>query len=142
MEQNIFYYRFKPIGIDFSDEKEIKKHNRELTSFSCISDQLGKLQSAYDNATKERADIIINVLPEISGVNELQVFHNVRYKLFSHTVKRNCFSLCVTKFDNSDQLNLYFYDTEDFNEVKQIFEDFIEKKIIPDLSKWERKFIG
>ena len=142
MEQSKLYYRFKAIGIDCSDEKEIKKYNSELTSFDCLNDQFIKLKSAYENATKERADIVVNALPDLSGVSELQVYHNIKYKLFSHAVKSNCFSLCISKFNNSDQLSLFFYDTENFDEVKQIFEDFIVNNIIPDLSKWKMTFIG
>ena len=141
MEPHNFYYRFKAMAIDFSDEKDVKKYSQELTSFSCLNDQLNKLKSAYDNATKERADIIINVLPCVAGVTELQVFHNIRFKLFSHTVKVNCFSFCATKFDD-DKLYLHFYDTNDFNEVKRIFEGFIEKKSIPDLNNWDSTVIG
>ncbi|MDE6105242.1 MAG: hypothetical protein K2G38_06155 [Clostridia bacterium] len=142
MEQIKFYYRFKAIAVDFLDEKEIKKYSEELSSFSCLDGQFAKLKSAYENAEKERADIIVNAMPDISGVIELQVFHNIKYKLFSHTVKRNSFSLCVTQFDESNHVSLYFYDTLNFNEVKQIFENFISNKTIPDLSKWNKKFIG
>lgn len=140
--QHKFYYRFEAVGIDVSDEQEIKKYNSELTSFDCLNERLRILKTAFDYATKERADIILDVLPEISGVIELQVYHSIRYKLFSRTVKRNCFSLCITKYNDIGQMGLYFYDTTDFNEVKQILTDFIEKKAIPDLSNWKCTWIG
>lgn len=142
MEQIKLYYRFKAIAIDFLDEKEIKKYNAELLSFSCLDEQFDKLKFAYDNATKECADIKINALPDISGVIELEVYHRIKHKLFSHTIKSNCFSLCVTKFDEHNQLSLFFYETMNFKEVKKIFEDFIVSHKIPELSKWDIKFIG
>lgn len=142
MEQIKFYYRFKPVFIDFLSEKEIKKYNSELSSFGCLEEQLNILNYSYNNATKERADIIINPLPAISGVTELQVYHKIKFKLFSHDIKENCFCLCITKFNNENELSLFFRNTENFFEVTQIFEDFIENGTIPELHEWKVKFIG
>ncbi len=141
MGSHEFSYRFNAIGIDISDVNEVRKYNSVLSSVHCLDEQFDKLESSYKNATKERADIIINVLPDISGVAELSVYHKIDFKLFSRTVKRNCFSLCISKYNN-DTLSLYFYNTDNFVEVKQIFVDFIEHKTVPDLSDWECKFIG
>lgn len=142
MSLHKFFYRFKPIGIDFTDEREIRKYNSELTSFNCLEDQFTKLEYAYKNATKERADIVINVIPKLSGVIEISVFHKIKYKLFSRIVKSQCYSFCITQFDDSNQLSLFFHDTENFKEVKQIFQDFIENQAIPDLKNWKQQFIG
>jgi len=137
-----FFYRFKAIGIDFSDENEIRKYNSALSSIHCLDEQFNNLETSYINATKERADIVINVMPDISGVIELSVFHNIVFKLFSHTVKRNLFSLCLTKYNNNDTLELYFHDTDNIKEVKTIFKNFIENHSVPNLSDWKCKYIG
>lgn len=142
MAQYTFFYRFEPLGIDFSSAKEIKQYNSELTSFSCLENQLNKLKFAYDNATKERADIAIDVLPDLSGVAELQVYHKIKFKLFSHKLKLNCFSICISKYNTKNELSLFFYETENFDEVKQILKDFIENKTLPELSGWKTTFIG
>jgi len=125
-----YYYRFRGIGIDFTDEKEIKKYNSELLSFDDLADQFRRLRAAFENKGRERADIMINVLPEVSGVAELSVFHNIKRKLFSKEIKKQCFSLCITKY-NSDELGLYFYDTSDIGEVETIFEEFVKHQKLP-----------
>ncbi|MDE5602292.1 MAG: hypothetical protein K2J16_07340 [Clostridia bacterium] len=142
MSEHKLYYRFKPIGIDWSDEKEIKKHNLPLTSFECLSEQLFHLDSAYKNKTKDPADIIINAVPEIWGVVELHVCHQIGFKLLSRAVKTNCFSICISKIEFNEEMNMYYYDTEDFSEVRQILQDFIENKKIPDLRKWKCEFVA
>ena len=142
MSEHQLYYRFKSVGIDFFDKNDIKKYNLPLTSFDCLSEQLFNLESAYKNETKESAHIIINAIPEICGVAELSVCHIIKLKPFSRTVKKNCFSMCISKFEFNEELNLYFYHTEDFSEVRQILENFIENEKLPDLSKWKCQFIG
>lgn len=79
-----FFYRFHPISIDSSDENEVRKYGRELNSPDDITSQFQLLKSSFDQAKKERADII-NMLPPVSGTDELSVFHKIRFKLFSHT---------------------------------------------------------
>ena len=93
MADQKFFYRFEPIVIDFSDEREIRKYGRELHSFDDLSTQLKSLRSAFEQATKVRADIIVNMLPSVSGAVELTVFHKIRYKFFSHTLKKIVFPL-------------------------------------------------
>lgn len=85
-----FSYRFDAItGIDGyngyagPDETEIKKQNSELTSFNCLEEKFGQLESAYINATKKRECIRINVTPTISGIYELGVYHKIKRKFFS-----------------------------------------------------------
>ena len=132
------YYRFEPIGIDVADENEVKRYNEELTSFSALERQFALLETAFNDRLKERADIIINAVPSVNGVAEISVFHNIRYKLFSRTVKWHKLSLCVTYYDESGNSRLYFYDTKDIAEVRNIFEQFINKYQVPDFSVWEK----
>lgn len=134
-----YYYRLKPIAIDVSDVNEIKKYNRELGALSDISEQLERLKRAYDYAQKERADIIINAIPEVKGVVELSVFHLAKRRIFSKTVKQNCFSLCATKYESDGSMTLYFYDTANFDEVTAILSDYIEKQKSPAFDGWQRK---
>lgn len=136
------YYRFEPIGIDVSDEEEVKRYNEELTSFAVLERQFDLLKTAYNEQLKERADVIINALPVIDGVAELAVFHNIKFKLFSRTVKWQKFSLCVDWCDELGNWCLYFYDTQDFDEVVRIFDDFVTKRKIPDFSFWEKTKIS
>lgn len=138
MNTSKLYYRFESIGLDVTDEKEVKKYNEELTSFVVLERQFDLLKTAYDGQLKERADIMIDALPDVDGVAELAVFHNIKLKLFSRAVKWQKFSLCATYYDVADNSFLYFYDTQDFDEVKRIFEDFVTKRKIPDFSSWEK----
>ncbi len=142
MADQKFFYRFEPIVIDFSDEREIRKYGRELHSFDDLSTQLKSLRSAFEQATKVRADIIVNMLPSVSGAVELTVFHKIRYKFFSHTLKKNCFSIDLLKYNEADVLGMYFYETTDFSEVVRIFSDLIEKRTLPELQKWKYSRIG
>lgn len=136
------YYRFDAIGIDCFDEDDIKEHSRELISASCLNEQFDKLRAAYEQATCNRADVIINAVPEISGILEIAAYHKIAYKLFSRKVKSNCFCVCITHIDDCEKLRLYFLRTDDFYAVKKIFTDFIEFGKRPDLSAWKCKYIG
>lgn len=142
MDTPKLYYRFEPIEIDVADEKEVKKYNEELTSFAVLERRFDLLKTAYNEQLKERADIMINALPDVDGVAELAVFHNIKFKLFSRAVKWQKLSLCATFYDATDNSVLYFYDTQDFDEVKRIFEDFVTKRKIPDFSTWEKIVIA
>lgn len=140
MDTYNFYYRFEAFSIDEVNENEIKKYNSELISVECLKNQLSKLKLAYDNQTKDRADIIINVYPALTGVTELGVYHKIKYKLFSHKVTQQFYSIQISK-GNTKGLGVYFYNTNNFDEVKKILLDFIKDYKIPDLSNWEYKFI-
>ena len=142
MSEQGLYYRFEDNFVDFYNEKEVKKRNLPLTSFDCLSEQLYNLEAAYKDQTKESADIIINAIPEICGVAEIYVCHKIKFKLFSRAVKVNCFSMCISRIELNEELYLYEYDTEDFGEVRQVLEDFVKNKKLPDLSKWKRQYIA
>ncbi len=136
MDDVQFYYRLKPIAIDFTDQREVEKYNSVLLSMSCLDEQFDKLEVAYRDQTKERADIIVTVIPAIDGVMELSVYHQIRRRLFSREIKYNDFFLTIERLVG-DSTYLYWYDTEDIQEVKQMFADMIENKQIPDLTKWD-----
>lgn len=97
---------------------------------------------SYDNATNEHAPIILNAIPDVFGVVELSVQHFLKHKLFSKAVKRQYFGLCIDKYNLDETLELYFYETEKFEEVYNIIEAFVNNQIIPDLSSWKQKYIG
>lgn len=131
------YYRFKPIGIDYSSERDVKKYSQKLNSFADLSEQFQKMKVAFETKSNERADITINILPDISGVTELHVYHDIKRKLFSKEIKKQCFSLCMTRYEN-DTDALYEYETTNIEEVECIFYELITNLTIPDLSKFER----
>lgn len=142
MDKVKMYYRFEAIGIDVTDEREVRKYNEELTSFACLERQLNMLETAYNDKLKERADIFVNALPSVSGLYELSVFHNIKFKLFSKTVKSQNFSLCATYYDESGKSYLYYCTSQDIKEVRRIFEDFVNEYRIPDFSQWDCTYIG
>ena len=137
-----FYYRLKPLGIDYSNKKDIVKYNDVLNSFNDLSEQFDALQRAFDQLEKTRADIIINVLPDISGVVEISVYHKIKFKFFSQKVKQNVFSLSIDKYDSDGKLSLFSYETSSLDEVKFIFRDFIDNNNVADLDKWYCTYIG
>ena len=141
MNETIFSYRIEPIGIDFTDQKDIRKYNRPLQSFAETAERFETMRLAHENAGKERADLTVNAYPPVGEATELTVFHDIRFKLFSRAIKKNCFSLCLTKYCG-DKLRLYFYETQDIAEVKQIFSDWIESGKLPDLSQWKSRSIA
>lgn len=142
MNEQKFYYRFNAVFVEDFDEKSLKKYCSELKYLSELDGQFEKLQRAFVNAEKERADIIVNAYPELSGVAELSVFHQIKFKLFSKTVKKNVFTMCATSYGKDGDSTLYFYETADFEQVKRWFTDFIEKGQIPDFTHWEKHYIG
>lgn len=142
MNNLTYYYRFEPIAIDVSSEKEIKKYNQQLVSFADLSQQLDKMRYAFQNEEKDRCDIIINVLPNTYGVVEFAVYHELKRKLFSRQVKTNRFSMCLSKFDCDGMLSLYDLATDNFFEVAKLLQDFVENGVAPDLSHWDCTYIG
>lgn len=138
----MLYYRFKAVGIDVLDNSDVEKHSTPLQSADCLSEGFDRLKRAFDNRTKERADIIVNAVPAVAGILEIAVFHKIKFKPFSRAVKTNVFSLCITHIDYSDKMRLYYLETDDFTAVKEIFTDFTENGKAPALSDWKCKFIG
>lgn len=142
MKEAELYYRLKAIGIDVLDEYEVKRFNEPLMSFDALEKPFSSLESAYNNRIKLRADIIVNALPEIDGVAELSVYHEIKFGLFSRSVKKQCFSLCAAHYDTDGKSRLYFYETQDMAEVRRIFENFVSERRIPDFGAWKCVLIG
>ncbi len=130
MHNLTYYYRFEPVGIDLASQKDVERHSEKLVGFSDVESRLQQLKSAFQNQEKARQDLTVTMLGETAA--ELSVFHKIKFKLFSKTVKTQCFSLCLTTLDC-----LYFYETDNFDYVQQIFKDFVEKHALPDVSQWE-----
>ena len=137
MKETQLYYRLDDIGIDVTDEKEVKKYNERLTSFAELEKPFSLLETAYNDRIKQRADITVNAFPEIDGVAELSVYHDIKFKLFSRNVKRQRFSLCATYYGSNGESRLYSYETQDIAEVRSIFENFVTARLCPDFSAWE-----
>ncbi|MDR1697375.1 MAG: hypothetical protein LBR37_00420 [Erysipelotrichaceae bacterium] len=134
-----FYYGFNAITIDYSSTSDIKKYYKPLNSFTDLSERFHQLKMAFDNKLKERAELSVVILPDISGLVELQVFHRIQYRFFSREVKHQCFIVCATKYeDNGETIALYEYKTTSFNEVKTIFSELVEDHIVPKFGKWLR----
>lgn len=136
-----YYYRLNSFGHDNFDESEIKKYNHELASLDDLSSQFKLLKDSYADFSKERADIKVCVLPDpaekyLNGVVEIAVYHKLKRKPFSKEIKENVFSMSITQ-GSPTGIDLYFYDTTDFEEVKKIFVEYINTQKIPDTSKWE-----
>lgn len=129
-EQTVFYYRFNSIGVDLSSVNDVEKHSQKLVSFADIEGRLQQLKYAFRNKEKARQDLFVTSVGKT--IAELSVYHNIKFKLFSKNLKKQCFSLCLDCNDGK----LYFYETDDFDFVAQLFEDFVKNKL-PETSKWE-----
>ncbi len=138
MEERRYYVRFKALGLDVNDEKEVALYSERLTSFLELDSRLSLLETAYNDKIKERVDIAVNVFPFVSGVAELTVFHSIKFKLLKKEVRYQKISLCATAFTQNGDSCLYFYDTQDFDEVRGIFERFVNGAVAPDFAKWKR----
>lgn len=134
---NEFYCDCKAVGLDCFDIKDIRRHATVFNNFNDISSRLGQLKIAFENISRERADIAVYAYPAISGVACISAFNDLRFHLFSKKVKRHCISLCVTKSENDGSLSVCFYSTDDYEYVRGIFCDFVTRHKIPDLSGWE-----
>ena len=135
-----FYYRFEPIAVDYSSERDVKKHSKELNAFNDLSEQFHKLRIAFDAASNERADIQINILPDILGITEICVYHRIKRKLFSKAIKKQCFFLCITRYEPPNETHaLYEYETTSIEEIERIFNELITNQIIPNLNIWKRR---
>ncbi|PWM74261.1 MAG: hypothetical protein DBX59_04010 [Bacillota bacterium] len=141
MEKVNFYYRFEETYLDECKELGIPSGNRELCNFYDLSEQFFKLKKAFDTASKERVPIIVNMDPRISGFDELEVFHFIKYKFLSRKVKINNFLLNLSTYREDGKLEFYQYQTSDFQEVYRFFENLILEEKLPDYSKWKYKCI-
>ena len=140
-----YYYSINGLGVDYFDKKAILKYNQELNSFEDLSEPFELLEKSYENVTKERADIMVCVLPHdtethINGVVEITAYHKTKSKPFLKKRTENIFSLCTAKI-TATGTELYFYETTNFYEVKTIFYDYIVSQKIPDLISWEKIII-
>ena len=142
MDDVKIYYRFKAIAIDFSDINEVEKYSTLLKDYSDLKEQLALLKTSYDNEVKERADIALVAVPEISGVVEMSAFNDLRFHLFSRKVKKHCISMCITKYEDNEALGMYFKEFNNFEEVENIFKEFVNNHKLPDLKTWECKIIN
>ncbi len=125
------YFRENPVAIDYTDLDDIKKHSKPLASFDDLSEALSGLQKAFDEELKSRNDIIVNAFPDIDGVVELSVFHQVKRKLFSKKLKSQRFVMCATLLSE-----LFILKTTSFEEVRGIFQNFVEHQKAPSTFGW------
>lgn len=140
MNQVKYYYRLNSKGIDNWDKKDVENNNQILVSFDVLLEPLELLRTSYENQNKDRAQIIVCVMPDesllLNDVIELSVYHKIKKKLFSKKIKENIYALCITK-GSPNGVDVCFYNTKDFDEVKQIFHDYVVNQKTPDLSIWE-----
>jgi hypothetical protein len=140
MNQIKYYYRLEPIAIDNWDEHDIKKYNRELNSFDDLSKPFEFLKKSYETLTTEPMVISVCITPDqqpnLNNVIEINVFHYIKRKLFSKEIKKHCFRITLTA-TTPDHIDLYSYETTDFDFVKQIFYNYIVNQQTPDTSLWK-----
>lgn len=120
-----FYYDTEAIGLNAADKRELEKYCRVLLRREDLAERLEMLRGAYEREEKERADLSVYASPPVNDVQEVGVFHLLARSLFSRKVKRNLFRLNVSRY-SGDVLELYFRDTQRFEEVRQIFLRFLD----------------
>lgn len=120
-----FYYDTEAIGLNAADKRELEKYCRVLLRREDLDERPEMLRGAYEREEKERADLSVYASPPVNDVQEVGVFHLLTRSLFSRKVKRNLFRLNVSRY-SGDVLELYFRDTQRFEEVRQIFLRFLD----------------
>lgn len=120
-----FYYDTEAIGLNAADKRELEKYCRVLLQREDLDERLEMLRGAYEREEKERADLSVYASPPVNDVQEVGVFHLLTRSLFSRKVKRNLFRLNVSRY-SGDVPELYFRDTQRFEEVRQIFLRFLD----------------
>lgn len=130
-----FYYDTEAIGLNAADKRELEKYCRVLLRREDLDERLEMLRGAYEREEKERADLSVYASPPVNDVQEVGVFHLLTRSLFSRRVKRNLFRLNVSRY-SGDVLELYFRDTQRFEEVRQIFLLFLDGEPI-STEGWE-----
>ncbi len=131
-EQTVLYYRFQPVGIDLTSLGDVEKHSEKLVGFADIERRLQQLESAFRNKEKQRCDLTVTMVGKT--VAELSVYHDIKFKLFSHNVKRQYFSLCIASVEDNA---IYFYETDSFDFVQAAFVNLVENHTLPDTSTWD-----
>lgn len=130
-----FYYDTEAIGLNAADKRELEKYCRVLLRREDLDERLEMLRGAYEREEKERADLSVYASPPVNDVQEVGVFHLLTRSLFSRKVKRNLFRLNASRY-SGDVLELYFRDTQRFEEVRQIFLRFLDGEPI-STEGWE-----
>lgn len=130
-----FYYDTEAIGLNAADKRELEKYCRVLLRREDLDERPEMLRGAYEREEKERADLSVYASPPVNDVQEVGVFHLLTRSLFSRKVKRNLFRLNVSRY-SGDVLELYFRDTQRFEEVRQIFLRFLDGEPI-STEGWE-----
>lgn len=120
-----FYYDTEAIGLNAADKRELEKYCRVLLRREDLDERPEMLRGAYEREEKERADLSVYASPPVNDVQEVGVFHLLTRSLFSRKVKRNLFRLNVSRY-SGDVPELYFRDTQRFEEVRQIFLRFLD----------------
>lgn len=120
-----FYYDTEAIGLNAADKRELEKYCRVLLRREDLDERLEMLRGAYEREEKGRADLSVYASPPVNDVQEVGVFHLLTRSLFSRKVKRNLFRLNASRY-SGDVLELYFRDTQRFEEVRQIFLRFLD----------------
>jgi len=123
-----YFYNSKGYGFEGYNEKHLHKYNNVLNDFNNLSEELESLKNSHNKAIK---GIWVVALPPINDVASISV-------VIKKEDKRNFFICADTLTEKG--AGLHFYETSDFEEVKNIFYGFIVNQEIPDVSNWKSEY--
>lgn len=119
------------------------QEEQPLKSIDMLLDALGRLQKAQiENDTGESNFFVtIGCNPKINDVIGIQVsyYYNKKAKFLKKFLNSDEFKIEVLMQygDVSSNVQIKVLSIKDFEMLKKIFYDFVEKQIIPDMIDWE-----
>ncbi|MCL2591728.1 MAG: hypothetical protein FWD82_00040 [Defluviitaleaceae bacterium] len=139
MDNIRYFFNDSTTMVDWSSEKDIIKSCKEFFSFDALASELYTLRVAFNNEIGNGGYMGIYTIPNIQEVSEILVGFRIKRKLFSKEVKEKFFDIHIYQYNHSiDNSNLFEYKTINFEEVENIFRDFIENNKLPNLANWKR----
>ena len=131
-----FFCDFGNVGIDLSDEKHIRHRLQPVSSSEQLQEQLDLFKHALESGQRAKGSITVIALPNVCGVAEISAVHHLRRSLFSKTLKENRFYLLLTRYVG-EELQMYEKVTDNAEQLKNLFSEFIDCKKVPDLHDWK-----
>jgi len=120
---------------DFGDPNAKK----ELTDYDQFSEELGCFRKAQSNKDFSKLQPVVNVWIKdnnINGITTISAFYDLKKSLFTQKIKRDEFSIVVQRIEEEGHKLEYWWTTEDYDELKNVFKEFIINQRTPNLDEF------
>jgi hypothetical protein len=98
------------------------------------------MERAYEEKDDKKYSSTINlkVNPSINGVDNIGAYYNLKRGFFSKKIKTDEFLVQIHKIENDGKSTNYIWCTNNFEEFKLIFYEFIVNQQTPNFNNWTK----